>query len=522
VTLSPFFEAVLTVTFAALAGGVTNTLAIRMLFHPYEAPRVRGRPIRFLQGAIPKNRERLAAAMGRAVGERLLTGEDLAGALSEPGFREAFEERLDLFLSAALEQERGSLQELLPPRVLDEVRPLLDDLAESALRSVDAYLASDGFEAAVHRWTAEFIEEVRDRPVAELLTEEREDALTALAGRLLRDTLGGSGFERAIHDYIDGTTSSVLESNRTFEDLLPVGLVAAVEKAIAGYLPIALERLALLLEDPEARQRLRAILHRLLERFLQDLNFYKRVVATLVIPPDTVDRVIQAMESEGADNLSDLLHDDAVRDAMARSVNDAIVEFLRRPVASVLGRPGDSSVEEAKATVAGWVLTAARAPRTRTFLVDKLRATLGATEQKTWGELLGGIPASRMADLVIAALRSAEARRAYRDVAARGTRLVLERPIGRPADLLGERAGERIRGAIEDPLWRWLQEQVPGVARRIDVAGKVERKILEFPMRRVEELVRTVTGRELQLIIYLGYLLGAVIGLTLVAVQAVT
>jgi hypothetical protein len=182
---------------------------------------------------------------------------------------------------------------------------------------------------------------VRGPTRLELLTEEREEALADLARGFLGDALGGAGFEQSIQDYLDRTSERILDHDRTFEDLLPVGLVAAVEKAIAGYLPLALERLAGLLEDPDARERLRALLHRLLERFLLDLNFYKRVVATLVIPPDTVERVIRTMETEGAENLSALLHDDAVRDAMARSVNDAIVEFLRRPVVSVLGSPGD-------------------------------------------------------------------------------------------------------------------------------------------------------------------------------------
>jgi uncharacterized membrane protein YheB (UPF0754 family) len=512
----------LTVGFASLAGGLTNTVAIWMLFHPYEPPRFGPWRVRFLQGAIPKNRGRLAAAMGRTVGERLLTGEDLAAALAEPGFKEAFEERLDAFLRAALEQERGSLESLLPPGVLAEVRPILDDVAASALARLDAYLASEAFEVAARRWTAQLLDQVRDRPVAEVLTAEREDALTGLAERLLREALGGAGFERAIGEYIDRTSERLLRPDRTFEALLPVGLVAAVEKAIAGYLPLALERLADLLEDPEARQRLREILHRLMERFLQDLNFYKRVVATLVIPPDTVDRVIQALETEGAENLSDLLHDDAVRDAMARSVNDAIVDFLRRPVVSVLGRPGDPSVEQAKTTVRDWVLSAARAPQTGEFLVERLRATLGAAEEKTWGDLLGRLSPDHVAAFLVAAARSPEAGRAYREVADRGIRLILERPIGRPADLLGDQAVERVREAVEEPLWRWLQDQVPGVAQRIDVAGKVERKILEFPMSRVEELVRSVTERELRLIVYLGYVLGAVIGGTLVAVQAIT
>jgi uncharacterized membrane protein YheB (UPF0754 family) len=517
-----FLQGALTVAFASLAGGVTNTVAIWMLFHPYEPPRVGGRTLRLIQGAIPKNRERLASAMGRAVGERLLTGADLASALAEPTFRRAFEERLDVFLRSVLEQQRGSLADTLPPPVLGEIQPLLDDLAAAGLDRLDAYLASDAFRDAARRWTQDLMEEIRHRPVSELLTREREEALTGLARRALQDALGGAGLERAIRDYLDRTSERVLVPGRTFEELLPVGLVAAVEKAIAGYLPLALERLAGLLEDPEAREQLRALLHRLLERFLQDLNFYKRVVATLVIPPDSVERVIRAMETEGAENLSGLLHDDAMRDAMARSVNDAIVDFLRRPVVSVLGTPDDPSVQEAKATVAGWAVAMARAPQTGDFLIDKLRSTLGAAEERTWGDLLGRVPPERVADALVAVARSAEARRAYGEAVDRAIRFALQRPIGRPADLLGEGAVDRIRGAIEDPLWEWLQEQVPAVAQRVDVAGKVERKILEFPMQRVEELVRSVTERELRLIIYLGYVLGAVIGLTLVAIQAVT
>jgi uncharacterized membrane protein YheB (UPF0754 family) len=519
---SPYLEVALTIAFASMAGGLTNTVAIWMLFHPYEPPRLLGRPLRILQGAIPKNRERLAAAMGRAVGERLLTGDDLAAAVAEREFRDAFDARLDAFLQAALERERGSLEEVLPPQLLEEIRPLLDDLASAALARLDHYLASDRFRDAARQWARDVMEEVRDRPVAELLTEEREDALAGLARRLLRDALGGSGFERAIHDYLDRTVERVLRPDRTFEDLLPVGLVAAVEKAIAGYLPLAIERLATLLDDPAAREQLRGLLHRLLERFLQDLNFYKRVVATLVIPPDTVERVIRAMETEGAENLSDLLHDDAVRDAMARSVNHAIVDFLRRPVVSVLGRPEDESVVQAKETAVSMVLTVARAPQTRDFLIDKLRSTLGAAEDRTWGDLMGGLSPDRLADLLVSAARSAEASRAYRQVADRGIRLVLERPIGRPADLLGPGAVGRMRDAGREPLWHWLQEQVPALARRVDVAGKVERKILDYPMARVEELVRSVTERELRLIIYLGYVLGAIIGGTLVAVQTLT
>jgi uncharacterized membrane protein YheB (UPF0754 family) len=47
----------------------------------------------------------------------------------------------------------------------------------------------------------------------------------------------------------------------------------------------------------------------------------------------------------------------------------------------------------------------------------------------------------------------------------------------------------------------------------------VEEKIMEFPLQEVESMIRDVSGRELNLIVRLGYLLGAGIGLALVLVR---
>ena len=63
-----------------------------------------------------------------------------------------------------------------------------------------------------------------------------------------------------------------------------------------------------------------------------------------------------------------------------------------------------------------------------------------------------------------------------------------------------------------DPVWEWLQTQVPSVIEQIDIAGRVEQKVLEFPPAKMEELVRKVTHKELRIIVRLGYVLGGVIG----------
>jgi uncharacterized membrane protein YheB (UPF0754 family) len=503
----------LTVGFGALAGGTTNAIAVWMLFHPYEPPTLMGRTFNRLQGAIPKNKSRLAVAMGRTVGTKLLTPEDLARTLAEPAFRNAFDERLGAFVASVFEEERGSVSQLLPGPAVGEVRALMEQAGRTGLRRLDTYLEGEAFRAAVIRWIELLREELRDRPVGDVLTEERQAALGSAAERWISELVEGDAFKEAITDYVDAGAVRLLQPDRTFQELLPQGLVAAVERAIQGYLPIAIERLGSMLDDPAARERVEQILHELLDRFMRDLKFHQRLVAALFITPDTVDRVLRAVEKEGAAKVAELLQDPAVREAMARGVNNAIVDFLGKPVVSILGEPGDESVENAKETVVRWFVGMARDQQTRTFVLEKLHGLLDSAQGRTWGELLRHLPADRVADAVITAARSERAGELYQEAVYSGIDWLLQRPIGRLTDKVGSDAPGRVERALAEPLWRWVQDQVPAVVQKLDVGRRVEAKIMDFPTPQLEALVRGVTERELQLIIRLGYVLGGIIGM---------
>lgn len=514
-------RALITIGFGALAGGLTNTIAIWMLFHPYEPPRLFGRwRLSFLQGAIPKSQTRLAAAIGRTVGNRLLTPEDLTRTFANPEFRDAFDNRLAGFLDEVLHRERGSVREMLPEPVAKDLEGILLEAVAHGTTQLRGYLDSPAFEEFVRGRTDRLVAHVADQPVGDVLTPARGAAVEAAAEDWLEGMVESADFQAAVDDYLARGADKLLRPDRTFEDILPLGLVGAVERAIASYLPLAAERLGGLLEDPQARAKFESTIHELLHRFLRDLKFHQRVVARLVVNEDTVDRVLDTIEAEGAQRLSEILRDAAVQSAIARGVNEAIVDLLRRPVADVLGRADEDSVVDARATLAGWVVDMARDDETRAFLVEKLRTGIDRAGAKTWGEVLERIPPERVSSALVAAARTDTAARVASSAADRIVRDLLDRPIGVPSRWLPPEAPQRIEAAIGDPLWAWLQTQVPAVVERIDVARRVEEKVLHFPTPKMEELVRKVTNRELKMIVKLGYVLGALIGGALVGVDA--
>lgn len=65
------------IALGAIIGYFTNYLAIKMLFRPKRAWYLGKHRVPFTPGIIPKNKDRLARAVGQAVGEKLLTRSDI-------------------------------------------------------------------------------------------------------------------------------------------------------------------------------------------------------------------------------------------------------------------------------------------------------------------------------------------------------------------------------------------------------------------------------------------------------------
>ncbi len=514
-------RAIVFIVAGALAGGLTNTIAIWMLFHPYEPPRIGKRNLKMIQGAIPKSQERLAAAIGRTVGTRLLTPEDLGKTFSDESVRAAFDEHLTGFLDAVLHTERGSLRDLIPERMHRQTDEILEEVAHFGLARLKEYLDSDGFAETLTGRAEEIVQSIADEPVAGILTPARESTISEAVEDWITGAVESEDFSIAIDDYLGRAAHRLLEPTRTFEEVLPIGLVGAVEKGIAAYLPIAIRRLGSTLENEDARAKFKAFIHELLHRFLGDLKFHQRVVAKLIITESSVDKVLDTIEEEGVERLAEMLQDPTMQDAMAEGIRDAIVDFLRRPVTSVLGGEDDESVVDARGTVAGWIVGIAQDPNSRGFLVEKLEVALDGVGARTWGEVFDKLPPERLAEWLVTGARSEAAERLCREVATRLSSSLPDRPIGTPANWLPEGSVRKLEEAMGDPVWEWLQTQVPAVIEQIDIAGRVEQKVLDFPPARMEELVRKVTHKELRIIVRLGYVLGGFIGIALVILDLV-
>lgn len=76
-------------------GGITNKIAIKMLFSPYEAKYIGKMHIPFTPGIIPKEKSRIARAVGEAVSRNLLDAETMSQTLLSDDMMKKVSDRLD-------------------------------------------------------------------------------------------------------------------------------------------------------------------------------------------------------------------------------------------------------------------------------------------------------------------------------------------------------------------------------------------------------------------------------------------
>jgi uncharacterized membrane protein YheB (UPF0754 family) len=480
-----------------------------MLFHPYER---RGIGPLKIHGAIPKNKARLAKTIGRTVGQRLLSAKDLAAQLSAPGIREAFDDAVRKFVASLVDEERGSLREELPTALLSEIDQVISVISDVVADRVVEYAATDAFRERAVNFLTRARDQFSDQPIGDLLTEARRDAIRSRVEKWISDAAASPELDRIIEGWLDRQIVRLAADKTPLLERLPPGLIAAVEKEIADYLPLVIDRFAAVLGDPIARTRIQSAMHDLFDRFVKDLLIHERIVARLVVTERTIKKVLDNFERDGADQVATLLEQPEMRSQVAHSVNDAVVNFLRRPMADHIERLGPERVNGVKHTFATHIADVIRDPATRRYGIDKLDLALQSAEKRTWGDLLRHLPPEQAAEWLSDSMSDPKVKTWVADGSSMAISALLDRRIGRPADWLPEGTRDTVADRLSPVLWDWVQRQIPAVVERIDVQQMVEDKVLSFSLERIEEIVRRTTQRELDVIVRLGYLLGAFVG----------
>ncbi|MGX5790847.1 DUF445 domain-containing protein [Staphylococcus equorum] len=172
--MQTFLIIVFMMVIGSLIGGVTNILAVRMLFHPFKTYYIFNKRVPFTPGLIPKRRKEVADKIGQVVEEHLLTESLIQSKLNAPSSRQAIEEVL-LNQIQKLKQEHMTLQYFADKLDLDVT-----------------HLANEKLDLVISNKLDEFYQDNQTTPIKQIIPEKIEASIDSKID-LVPDLL----FERA-------------------------------------------------------------------------------------------------------------------------------------------------------------------------------------------------------------------------------------------------------------------------------------------------------------------------------------
>lgn len=501
---------------ATIHGFGAAWLAIWMLFHPYHPVKVFGITV-WPQGMIPRHRERLAQSIGNAVGNELVSQETVFNALFETSF---FERRIEEFVSAYT----GDLLATVYPSFIDALpsgarAPILDTISALQYRLAEyiaAMLKSDETAAAITRFVDHQIDELLARRVDETVTEETLGEVVKFVAVRFQKLISEEEFESKIREFLSGRLDELARSKETLADTFNPETVAFIKGRLDQQVPPIVHHLADIATSANTRKQIGALIKLEVDDYYEHLSLIKKIF----ISRERIHREVDELVNKTLPNrIEEYLRGPAFEQEAESFLNSTIDGLLARPLSEIIGQIDPERFELMKRQVTNHILELAHNPELSRSLttyvseaVEQFRPqTLGAALQRidpNSTERLKSYLSGSLNDI----LARADTARTVNAIMTSQIERLLIAPIGRLGDHISEHAVERARNVLVERITLTARERLPTAIADFDVGGLVRKKVSDYPIEKLEELVLSVASHHLKTIELFGALIGFLIG----------
>ncbi|MGN0607201.1 MAG: DUF445 domain-containing protein [Oscillospiraceae bacterium] len=195
-------------------GYFTNFIAVKMLFHPKNEIKVFGHTLPFTPGAIPKGKSRLARSVGNAVGNNLITQEDIEKKLTSD---ELAEKIADMILDR-LSMPMNDVFAGLPDMTAEDIGDKKEVVSKSIAKFIAEAVSHVDISGVIVEKAPGIIKEKLNNPMIEMfMTDEVLQAVLAPVGTEIQTYIGEHG-EEFITPYVSEKLSS--SGEKPFSDIL--------------------------------------------------------------------------------------------------------------------------------------------------------------------------------------------------------------------------------------------------------------------------------------------------------------
>ena len=512
-----WLEVVLFIVFATVHGYVGAWLAVRMLFRPRQPVKLLGLTI-FPQGMVPRHRERLAAAIGKAVGEELVSQETIVNELFGKEFlRKKIQAVVDSYSEDLISQNYPSLIEALPANVREPVLDAISTLQLKIAEHIDEVLRSEETIETIQSFVERRVDEVLSQRVSQVVDEETFNKILGFLEDRIRSIIKEPTLEKKVRDFISRRVDDLANSETPLGNLFTDDAVALLKEKAGEQVRPLVHELTELATAEKTKNQISALIKKEVHAYYENLPFFKKIFVSR-------DNLLKEVDDLVNDSLPKRIEETLRGDFFAQEakgfLDTTIDNTMARPLPDLIGKVAPEQLDRLKAQISKNVLALIQGDEMMNSISAYLSDTLYKLRPHSIDAILQTVHPEAEEKLkkmlskgLLTILARDETTNIINSVLSNQIEGFLSRPIGKLADHISEEQVRRTGKSLTETIIAAAKEKLPEAIREFDVGGVVREKINNYPVEKLESLILSVAKEHLRTIELFGALFGLIIGI---------
>lgn len=520
--VTPWFKLIevqigLLILFATLHGYAGAWLAVRMLFRPRRPFKVLGITL-FPQGMIPRHRDRLATAIGKAVGEELVSQETIMEELVGKDFlRTKIRGVIDGYTRGLLAESYPSLVETLPANLRGPVLDAITSLQFTVAEHIETILKNEDTQAAISGFVERRVDEVLSRRVSSVIDDETFERLIEFIEERIASGLDSPALEKTICEFVSRRIDDLVNTETPIGDMFTPDAIALLKEKAAEQIAPVTHHLTEIAAAERTRNQIGALIKKEVHEYYENLPFFKKIF----VSRDTLLSEVDDLVNESLPKrIEETLKGDFFAEEAGAFINTTIDNALSRPLPEVIGKVNPEQLDRLKTQVTGSIIKLLRGNEMRSSVSVYVTDTLQKFRPHSIDSILRTIHPeseeklkSMLSKGLLSIIAGENTSRLVNDMLSRQIEQLLAAPIGKLSDKFEEEKLVSASETFADTIIAAIREKLPEAIKEFDVGSVVREKIMTYPVEKLEALVMSVAKEHLRTIELFGAGFGLVIGI---------
>ncbi|MBA3632008.1 MAG: DUF445 family protein [Acidobacteria bacterium] len=505
------------ILFATVHGYAGAWLAVRMLFRPRHPVKVLGLTV-FPQGMIPRHRDRLADAIGKAVGEELVSQETIIEELFGKDFlQRKIQGVVDSYTENLLSQNYPSLIETLPVNIREPVLDAISTLQLKIFEYIENVLQSEETVESISGFVTRRVDEFLSRRISETFDQETFNKILGFLETRIRSAVREPMLEQKIKDFISRRVDDLANTETPLGEMFTDDAVALLKEKAVGQIEPIVHQLAEIATAERTRNQIGALIKREVHNYYEQLPFFKK----FFVSRDNLLKEVDDLVNESVPKrIEETLRGDFFANETFNFINNSIDNAMSRPLPELIGKIAPEQLERLKSQISKNILSLLQGDEMMNSISAYLTDTLEKLRPHSIDAVLQTLhPESEeklkklLSSGLVKILSREETSNIINSVLSKQIEKFLSAPIGRLSDHISEDKVRQAGKSLTETIISAAKEKLPEAIREFDIGGVVREKINNYPSEKLEALVLSVAKEHLRKIELFGALFGLLIGI---------